>query len=112
MTVFCTDWENDTARLANMLAFYTGMRQGEIAALRLEDIGTDRIYIRHSWSKYEGLKETKTNTDREIKIPQTLRDMLLMQAKMNLHNEGLKGFVFYGLNPGKPTDPKNELWKN
>lgn len=109
MAVFCTDWENDTARLANMLAFYTGMRQGEIAALRLEDIGIDRLYIRHSWSKYEGLKETKTNTDREIKIPQTLRDMLLMQAKMNPHNEGLKGFVFYGLNPGKPTDPKNWL---
>ena len=57
MAVFCTDWENDTAKLANMLAFYTGMRQGEIAALRLEDIGTDRIYIRHSWSKYEGLLE-------------------------------------------------------
>ncbi len=109
MAVFCTAWENDTARLANMLAFYTGMRQGEIAALRLEDIGIDRLYIRHSWSKYEGLKETKTNTDREIKIPKTLRDMLLMQAKMNPHNEGLKGFVFYGLNPGKPTDPKNWL---
>ncbi len=57
MAVFCTDWENDTAKLANILAFYTGMRQGEIAALRLEDIGTDRIYIRHSWSKYEGLLE-------------------------------------------------------
>ena len=109
MAVFCTDWENDTARLANMLAFYTGMRQGEIAALRLEDIGLDRIYIKHSWSKYEGLKETKTNTDREIKIPIVLRDMLLFQAKMNPHNEGLKGFVFYGLNPGKPTDPKNWL---
>ena len=54
------------------------MRQGEIAALRLEDIGTDRIYIRHSWSKYEGLKETKTNECREIKIPKQLRDMLLM----------------------------------
>lgn len=48
MSVFCTEWENDTARLANMLAFYSGMRQGEIAALRMEDIGTDRINIRHS----------------------------------------------------------------
>lgn len=27
LSVFCTEWENDTARLANMLAFYTGMRQ-------------------------------------------------------------------------------------
>ena len=109
LAVFCTEWENDTARLANMLAFYTGMRQGEIAALRLEDIGTDRIYIRHSWSKYEGLKETKTNECREIKIPKQLRDMLLMQANMNPHGEGIKGFVFYGLNPEHPTDPKNWL---
>lgn len=109
LSVFCTEWENDTARLANMVAFYTGMRQGEIAALRLEDIGTDRIYIRHSWSKYEGLKETKTNDCREIKIPEQLRDMLLMQAHMNPHEEGIKGFVFYGLNPEHPTDPKNWL---
>jgi len=93
MSVFCTEWENDTAKLANMLAFYTGMRQGEIAALRLEDIGADRIYIRHSWSKYEGLKETKTNECREIKIPPLLRDMLLIQANMNPHGEGIKGFV-------------------
>ena len=88
LAVFCTEWENDSARLANMLAFYTGMRQGEIAALRLEDIGSDRIYIRHSWSKFEGLKETKTNECREIKIPSQLRDMLLIQANMNPHNEG------------------------
>lgn len=109
LSVFCTEWENDTARLANMLAFYTGMRQGEIAALRMEDIGTDRIYIRHFCSKYEGLKETKTNECREIKIPSQLRDMLLMQANMNPHGEGIKGFVFYGLNPEHPTDPKNWL---
>lgn len=109
LSVFCTEWENDTARLANMLAFYTGMRQGEIAALRMEDIGTDIIYIRHSWSKYEGLKETKTNECREIKIPSQLRDMLLMQANMNPHGEGIKGVVFYGLNPEHPTDPKNWL---
>lgn len=109
MSVFCTEWENDTAKLANMLAFYTGMRQGEIAALRLEDIGADRIYIRHSWSKYEGLKETKTNESREIKIPPQLRDMLIVQGNMNPHGEGIKGFVFYGLNPEHPTDPKNWL---
>ena len=101
------EWENDSAKLANMLAFYTGMRQGEIAALRVEDIGLDRIYIRHSWSKYEGLKETKTNECREIKIPDILRTDLLNQASFNPFNEGLKAFVFFGLKPGQPTDPGN-----
>lgn len=100
-------WENDMAKFANMLAFYTGMRMGEIAALRCEDIGSDRIYIKHSWSKYEGLKETKTNECREIKIPSKLRDSLLLLARLNPHKEGEKSFIFYGLKPGKPTDPGN-----
>lgn len=107
--VFKSPWENDSAKLANELAFYTGMRQGEIAGLQLQDIGIDRIYIRHSWSKYEGLKETKTNESREIKIPPKVRDALLMQASLNPYNEGQAGFVFFGLLPKQPTDPKNWL---
>ena len=107
--VFSTSWENDSAKLANELAFYTGMRQGEIAALQVQDIGVDRIYIRHSWSKYDGLKETKTNECREIKIPTKLREALIFQASLNPHNEGLKGFIFFGLKPSQPTDPKNWL---
>ena len=85
------------------------MRQGEIAGLQLQDIGIDRIYIRHSWSKYDGLKETKTNESREIKIPPKVRDALLMQASFNPYNEGQAGFVFFGLLPKQPTDPKNWL---
>jgi integrase len=107
--VFKIPWENDSAKLANMLALYTGMRQGEIAGLQLQDIGVDRIYIRHSWSKYEGLKETKTNESREIKIPPKVRDDLLMQASFNPYNEGQSGFVFFGLLRKQPTDPKNWL---
>ena len=107
--VFTALWENDSAKLANELAFFTGMRQGEIAALRRQDIGIDRIYIRHSWSKYEGLKCCKNGEEREIKIPSLLRDDLLKLADMNPHNEGKNGFIFFGLNPSHPTDPKNWL---
>lgn len=74
------------------------MRQGEIAGLQLQDIGIDRIYIRHSWSKYDGLKETKTNESKEIKIPPKVRDALLMQASFNPYNEGqgdLYSLVFF-----------------
>lgn len=97
--LFDAEWENDSARLVCVLACYTGMRQGEIAGLRLRDIGDDRIYIRHSWSKYEGLKSTKTEEEREMIIPPLLRDMLLTQAEMNPHGEGDNGFVFFGLLP-------------
>lgn len=107
--VFSTNWENDSAKLANAVAFYTGMRQGEIAALRLEDIGKDRLYVRHSWSKYDGLKCCKNGDEREVMIAPVLRDMLLTQASLNPYDEGKKGFVFFGLLPGHPTDPKNWL---
>lgn len=107
--VFATQWENDSAKFANELAFYTGMRQGEIAGVQVQDIGVDRIYIRHSWSKYDGLKETKTNESREIKIPPKARDALLMQASLNPFDEGQSSFAFFGLVPKQPTDPKNWL---
>jgi integrase len=107
--VFKEDWENDSAKLANAVAMYTGMRQGEIAGLRIEDVGTDRLYVRHSWSKYDGLKCCKNGEEREVAIPPMLRDMLLAQAKLNPYHEGLSGFVFFGQKPKQPTDPKNWL---
>lgn len=64
--VFAADWENDVAKLANAVAFYTGMRAGEVAALRFEDIGVDRLYVRHSWRSSEGLKECKNGEEREV----------------------------------------------
>ncbi len=107
--LFKLDWENDSAKLSCAIALYTGLRQGEVAALRLEDIGVDRLYIKHSWSKYDGLKCCKNGEEREVPIAPMLRDALLSQASFNPHGEGLKGFVFFGLLPGQPTDPKNWL---
>lgn len=42
--------DTQTAKLACLIACYTEMRAGEIQALRMQDIGDDRIYIRHSWN--------------------------------------------------------------
>lgn len=109
LALFRAEWENDQAKLACLLACYTGMRRGEVAALQLQDIGEDRIFIRHSWDRYEQLKCTKTNEEREMPIPPLLRDMLLMQAELNPYNEGDEGYVFFGLCPSQPTDPKNWL---
>ena len=107
--VFASDWDNDTAKLANAVAFYTGMRAGEIAALRFEDIGVDRLYVRHSWRNSEGLKECKNGEEREVLIPPQIRDMLIAEAKANPWGQKMKGFVFWGLTPDHPTDPKNWL---
>ena len=93
--LFAAKWENETAKLACLIASYTGMRQGEIAALRLQDIGEDRIYIRHSWGKYDGLKTPKNGEEREIRIPHQLRDMIIMQAMKNPWRQDLSAFVFF-----------------
>lgn len=107
--VFASDWDNDIAKLANAVAFYTGMRAGEIASLRFEDIGIDRLYVRHSWRQSEGIKECKNGEEREVLIPPQLRNLLIAQAKGNPWNQGMQGFVFWGFTPYHPTDPKNWL---
>ncbi len=93
--LFRAKWENETAKLACLIASYTGMRQGEIAALRVQDIGDDRIYIRHSWGKYDGLKSLKNGEEREIMIPPQLRDMIIKQAFKNPWSQDLSAFFFF-----------------
>ena len=93
--LFAAKWKNDAAKLACLIASYTGMRQGEIAALRAQDIGDDRIYIRHSWGKYDGLKSPKNGDEREILIPQQLRNMIIQQLMKNPWKQDLSAYVFF-----------------
>ena len=54
--LFSIEWNDEKAKLANMLAMLTGMRQGEILALRKMDLGKNCIYVNHSWNEHEKLK--------------------------------------------------------
>ena len=60
-------WPSWTYYLANLTAATTGMRMGEIQALRWEDLSPmpipDRITVRHSWDRRYGLKTTKTSKE-------------------------------------------------
>lgn len=75
-------WGNDKMPhyVANLLSAMTGMRLGEIMALRNEDIrGTDRepfLFIQHSYSKKYGLKDTKTKQKRAIPIHPHILNLL------------------------------------
>jgi hypothetical protein len=62
-------WKDDRAKLANMLASVTGMRSGEIMALRFQDLGSDCIYVRSSWNRMDRMKTTKNNKPRKVEIP-------------------------------------------
>ena len=62
-------WADEMTYIASLLAATTGMRQGEVLALRIEDIHEGYITVAHSWdSRYEGLKPTKTKRVREIPL--------------------------------------------
>ncbi len=90
-------WRNPVAELANLTAAITGMRMGEIQALRHRDVRLDGLLVvEHSWSEEYGLKETKTYRSREIPIPATFARRLYAQ---NGHDDE---FVFSIGDPHKP----------
>jgi len=104
--VFRVPWNDERARLANMLAMTTGMRAGEIQGLRVQDLGKDCLYIRHSWNFQDGLKTTKNNECRIVEVPfPMIIQGLLDLAKRNPHRAGMDGFVFWAEKlPGKPME--------
>ena len=107
IALFDAEWDDDRVKLACMIACFTGMREGEILALQIRDIGKDRIFIRHSYSTSDGLKTPKNGEEREIRIPPELRDMILNQASFNPWGNSPTSFIFYSpQSPEKPLSPK------
>ena len=96
------DWKkNEGARLASLLASQTGLRIGEVIALQVGDIGADRLFIRHSYSKVDGLKSTKTGETRQVPILPETRKAILEWAKKNPFDFGLNSFVFFQADNGE-----------
>jgi integrase len=70
-------WDNPAAYSASLLASCTGMRLGEIRALRGCDIRDGYIHIEHSVDLHGALKSTKTGDSRDIPLPPRLMEALL-----------------------------------
>jgi integrase len=84
------------AKMAAMVVFaaYTGVRPGELFALRLDDLGKDTINVRRSAdSKTRTVGLTKNGRAREIVYPHVARDAIAKAPKF----EGQE-LVFPGLN--------------
>ena len=56
----------------NLIAALTAMRQGEVLALRRENIFPDHLHVEHSWSAKYGEGKTKTKIVADIPIPEFL----------------------------------------
>jgi integrase len=99
-------WKNDLTYLFNLLAVSTGMRLGEIQALRVEDLSKGLITVRHSYDVKYGLKETKTNTVRQIPI-----SMELYKSILKFLSWRNNGYIF-SFNNGVTPISRNYIYKD
>lgn len=88
-------WESETFRTICLLASKTGMRIGEIRALKCENIYKDHIVVKHSFERGYELKSTKSGKLRKVPITEDIHSTL--QEFMNPENE----YLFMG-SKGKP----------
>lgn len=91
-TLFSMAWDDERLFLANLTGAVTGMRAGEIVALRTEDVGPAYLNVRHSYLEGMGLKTPKNGQARRVPIIPEVRDRLLSLAGLNPHGNG---YVFW-----------------
>jgi len=94
--LFRAQWYDARSKLGNMLAAVTGMRSGEIIALRLQDLGPNCLYVRSSWNREDGTKPPKNNETRTVEIPfPDLINGLFELAKQNPWGVSPESYVFW-----------------
>ena len=118
-------WENKTAYVAALLAATSGLRNGEIRALKAADIG-DTLYsvktesgeirdvyllhIRHGWNYKDGLKLPKNNEEGTVHLLPEIRDLLLDLLKTNPHDiDATERFIFWGIKKNRPCGAQRLL---
>jgi integrase len=94
--IFRIEWTEERAKVANMLSAITGMRSGEIAALKFKDIGTDCLYVQSSWNYIDKDKTTKNNEARNVEIafPFVIQKLIEV-AKSNPWGYSPDSYVFW-----------------
>jgi integrase len=103
--VFKADWKDKRAYVGNLLSLTTGLRSGEVLALRKSDIGEKILYVQHSYSTMDGLKSPKNGEERKVPLLPEIRYKLIELLGENPHKVE-NPFVFYGLLEDKPMDNK------
>ncbi len=77
------------------LIFLTGMRLGEVLALKRADVFPDHVHVAHSWSAKYGRGRTKTKRVDDVVIPRQVHEMILSWCTW-------EGFVFSFSNGQRP----------
>jgi integrase len=94
--IFKIDWSEERAKIANLLSSITGMRSGEVMALKVKDIGADCLYVQNAWNYVDQLKTTKNNKSRtvEIAFPYVIQKLIEI-AKQNPWGVTPNSYVFW-----------------
>jgi integrase len=103
--VFNVSWKDKRAYAGNLLSLTTGLRSGEVLAVRKSDIGSWLLSVGHSWSFIDGLKSPKNGEQRKAPLYPKVREILMELLAENPHAVD-DPFVFYGLLEDKPMDNK------
>jgi integrase len=105
--LFQLEWRDPRSKLMTLIAFQTGMRMGEIQALRICDIHEDRISVAHSWSKIDGgLKSTKNQECRIVPILPELYTEIQNYRKIYRPLFNMDSLLFPSLLETTPYDGK------
>jgi integrase len=109
--LFSVRWSDEKAELANLVSMLTGMRAGEILALRKQDLGKNCIYVNHSWNRREGLKTPKNGEARVVFFPfENITNKMLDLVAKNPLGDKMDSFIFWAYYcPEHPMDIKKLL---
>jgi integrase len=102
--LFSRPWSDSAAYAGNLLAATTGLRQGEVLAIRGADIKESVLDVNHSWSTLDGLKSPKNGEARKVPLLPEVREALLAVLKTNPHTDvpEAEKFLFWGTAPDRP----------
>jgi integrase len=106
--LFSIEWDDERVYAGNLLAITTGLRSGEVLAIRKSDISTAEniLYIRHSWNFIDKLKDTKNGEERKAPLLPKVKEKLLEVLEKNPY-ETSDPFVFWNSqSPDKPLNGK------
>lgn len=95
-------WVKDVYYIINYLACNTGMRIGELLALKYENVKKDHILVKYNFDRIYGLKTTKSGKSRIVPISNDTYNLIF-----KLKKESSSDFVF--CNKSKPFTHNNIL---
>ena len=102
-------WANDIYYHANLLSACTGMRLGEVLAVRGEVLEENHILVDMQYTKNFGLTDTKSHRSRKVIIPEQLMTELKKYSELNSG-----GYIFStdgGKLPVYPDTLRRSLFK-